>query len=197
MQLSTHRGQNFDSQSGPAAGRGGHAFWQFNCHFGRNLRVKTPEPLHFGNEIAKCAQRNERTLGIETRRSKPGTQLAQGEAPHMAKIVSLAAYKELQTPAPQTSHSHASSAFARAHWSNEEELTYRARILSLTKVELLEEMVTFQQKRTGLESLTPQMMLQGKILFAALERSAETQELQLLARSYRRHLEQELQAVIG
>lgn len=108
----------------------------------------------------------------------------------MAKIVSFAAYKELHT-------TPAKAALQRTHWSHEEELTYRAHILGLTKVQLLEEMVTFQQKRTALEALTPHMMLQGKILFAALERSAETQELQLLARSYRRHLEQELQGIAG
>lgn len=113
----------------------------------------------------------------------------------MAKIVSLAAFKELKLPPPPQNGALAQNQLARAHWSHEEELGYRARILGLSKVELLEEMVRFQQQRAGLESLTPELMLQGKILFAALERSAETQELQLLARSYRRHLEQELQTM--
>jgi hypothetical protein len=37
-----------------------------------------------------------------------------------------------------------------------------------------------------------EMMARGKYLFKALEERAETQELQLLARSYRRHLEHEM-----
>ena len=38
------------------------------------------------------------------------------------------------------------------------------------------------------------MMVRGQVLFKALEESAETQELRLLTRSYRRHLEFELTA---
>lgn len=69
---------------------------------------------------------------------------------------------------------------------------YHARILGMDKLELLEEMVRFQEERSKLGHLTAQMMLRGKILFKALENSAETQELKLLTRSYRRHLELEL-----
>jgi hypothetical protein len=36
------------------------------------------------------------------------------------------------------------------------------------------------------------MMARGKHLFKALEERAETRELQLLAKSYRRHLEHEM-----
>lgn len=73
-----------------------------------------------------------------------------------------------------------------------EELAYRARILSMTKVELLEEMVTFQEERKELGSLSHEMMIKGRHLFRALEEAADTQELKILSRSYRRHLEYEI-----
>jgi len=75
-----------------------------------------------------------------------------------------------------------------------EDLAYQAHILSLDKLELLEEMVRFQEERSKVGHLTLQMMSRGKLLFKALEESAETQELKLLTRSYRRHLEFELAA---
>jgi|GEM_PF-977708 len=73
-----------------------------------------------------------------------------------------------------------------------DDYAYRARILGMDKLELLEEMVRFQEERSALGHLTPEMMVRGKILFKALEDTAETHELQLLTRSYRRHLEFEL-----
>jgi hypothetical protein len=73
---------------------------------------------------------------------------------------------------------------------------YRQKILSFDKLELLEEMVRFQEERSRVGELTPTMMVRGKILFQALEESAETQELRLLTRSYRRHLEFELAAFL-
>ncbi|OFZ18950.1 MAG: hypothetical protein A2X94_13455 [Bdellovibrionales bacterium GWB1_55_8] len=69
---------------------------------------------------------------------------------------------------------------------------YKARILGMDKLELLEEMVAFQQERSSTGHLTLSMMIRGRILFKALEQNAETQELLLLTRSYRRHLEFEL-----
>jgi len=75
---------------------------------------------------------------------------------------------------------------------HEEELRYRAKILGMEKVELLEEMVRFQEERSQVGSLTPDMMKKGRHLFQALENSAETRELKILAGSYRRHLELEL-----
>jgi hypothetical protein len=72
--------------------------------------------------------------------------------------------------------------------------SYRLKILSFDKLELLEEMVRFQEERSRVGELTPTMMIRGKILFKALEETAETQELRLLTRSYRRHLEHELTA---
>ncbi len=62
----------------------------------------------------------------------------------------------------------------------------------MDKVNLLDEMVRFQEERSQKGHLTPQMMMRGKHLFRALERTAETQELKILTRSYRRHLEYEL-----
>lgn len=73
-----------------------------------------------------------------------------------------------------------------------EDHAYHARILSMDKLGLLEEMVRFQEERTTTGMLSAQMMIRGKHLFRALETSAETHELRLLARSYRRHLELEL-----
>lgn len=63
----------------------------------------------------------------------------------------------------------------------------------MNKIELLEEMVRFQEERTSKGGLNLTMMVRGKILFRALELHAETQELKLLASSYRRHLEHEIE----
>lgn len=75
----------------------------------------------------------------------------------------------------------------------EEEHAYAARILVMDKLELLEEMVRFQEERTRVGHLTLNMMTRGKLLFKALEQNAETNELRILTRSYRRHLEFEIQ----
>jgi hypothetical protein len=74
-----------------------------------------------------------------------------------------------------------------------EDHAYRAMILSMDKLELLEEMVRFQEERSAMGSLTLAMMIKGRHLFKALEETAETQELKILTRSYRRHLDFELQ----
>ena len=76
--------------------------------------------------------------------------------------------------------------------TRDEEYAYQARILGMDKLALLEEMVRFQQERSQKGELTVEMMARGKHLFKALEERAETQELKLLARSYRRHLDQEM-----
>jgi len=73
---------------------------------------------------------------------------------------------------------------------------YHARILSMNKVELLDEMMLFQQERSQLGHLSVEMMVRGQILFKALEKSAETKELHQLARSYRKHLQLELEAFL-
>ena len=76
--------------------------------------------------------------------------------------------------------------------AEKEDFAYHAKILSMDKLELLEEMDRFQEERTRLGELTAQMMVRGKHLFRALEQTAETQELRILTKSYRRHLEYEL-----
>lgn len=93
----------------------------------------------------------------------------------MSNVVSLRAYKALRD-------------------TDAEELTYRARILSMSKVELLEEMVRFQEERKTVGSLSPTLMLRGRHLFRALEECADSQELKILSRSYRRHLDYEIAA---
>jgi hypothetical protein len=80
----------------------------------------------------------------------------------------------------------------RALSDSDEELSYQARVLGMDKLALLEEMVSFQQERSRRGELTIEMMARGKHLFKALEERAETRELQLLAKSYRRHLEHEM-----
>ncbi len=69
---------------------------------------------------------------------------------------------------------------------------YQVRIGRMNKIELLEEMVRFQEERSSKGNLSLTMMVRGRILFSALERCAETDELRLLASSYRRHLEHEI-----
>jgi len=75
----------------------------------------------------------------------------------------------------------------------EAEWSYQSRILAMGKIELLEEMVRYQEERSRRPSRSALQMLQGQHLFSAIEKSAETQELRTLARSYRRHLTLELQ----
>ncbi len=73
---------------------------------------------------------------------------------------------------------------------------YTRKIQAMSKVELLEEMVRFQQKRSSLGHLTIDLMLKGQILFRAIEENAETEELTILSRSYRRHLDFELKEML-
>ncbi len=70
---------------------------------------------------------------------------------------------------------------------------YQRYVSGMTRLELLEEMVRFQEARTKAGTLTMAMMVRGKILFTALELVAETDELRILAGSYRRHLDHEIQ----
>ncbi len=70
---------------------------------------------------------------------------------------------------------------------------YQVLINRMSKMELLEEMVRFQEERSQRGRLSLTMMVRGRILFRALEVCAETSELRLLASSYRRHLEHEIE----
>lgn len=71
---------------------------------------------------------------------------------------------------------------------------YETMVKGMSKIELLEEMVKFQEERSRVGHLTPGMMVRGQVLFTALEVCAETEELKILTRSYKRHLAHELEA---
>ncbi len=110
-----------------------------------------------------------------------GTPLAQvrPEIMNNTNVVSLSEFRQFK-------------AHVQSRTPTPEEYEYQARILVMDKLELLEEMLRYQQERSTIGHLTPMMMIQGRSLFRALEEKSETQELRVLARSYRRHLEQEL-----
>jgi hypothetical protein len=74
---------------------------------------------------------------------------------------------------------------------NKEDLEYKKFLKSLDKLELLEEMVKFQEERSRVGVLTDSMIKRGIPLFQLLEDCAETHELRTLSRSYRRHLQEE------
>ena len=99
------------------------------------------------------------------------------EESFMGKVVSIAAARQIKD-------------------TESDDLGYQALLFSMDKLELLEEMVRFQEERSRAGHLTLSMMVRGKHLFRRLEESAETQELRLLSKSYRRHLEHELSAYL-
>lgn len=99
----------------------------------------------------------------------------------MSNVVSLKTYRDSRTPQDVQFIT--------------EEFAYRAKILSMDRVQLLEEMVRFQEERKAVGELTPAMMYRGRHLFRALEEAADSQELKILSRSYRRHLEYEIAAL--
>lgn len=70
---------------------------------------------------------------------------------------------------------------------------YQGKIDQMDKLDLLTEMMRFQEERSQKGTLTLPLIHKGKILFKALEHRAETKELRQLARSYNRHLECELE----
>ena len=76
--------------------------------------------------------------------------------------------------------------------AEESNSSYEAHIVKMDKLELLEEMMKFQESRSITGHLTLEMMTRGQILFKRLEEIAETEELKSLAHSYRRHLKFEL-----
>lgn len=94
----------------------------------------------------------------------------------MSNVISIRSYKALKD-------------------SDADALAYQAQILSMSKVELLEEMVRFQEERKSEGKLTSNLMFKGKYLFKALEECADSQELKILSRSYRRHLDYEIAAL--
>lgn len=68
---------------------------------------------------------------------------------------------------------------------------YSSFIYHLGKLDLLEEMVRFQERRSRDGNLSPEMMVEGKILFKALNEIAETEEMAILTKSYLNHLNYE------
>lgn len=76
------------------------------------------------------------------------------------------------------------------------DLAYEAKVLTMGKLELLEEMVHFQEERSRVGSLTLALIMRGIPLFKAIAASAETEELRILTTSYRRHLEHEMAVLL-
>jgi hypothetical protein len=73
------------------------------------------------------------------------------------------------------------------------DLSYQLKINAMDKTELLEEMVRFNEARARVGQMSLPLMVQGRILFRALELAAYTQELKILAGSYRRQLDHEIE----
>lgn len=80
-------------------------------------------------------------------------------------------------------------ALKREEAANEQ--AYQIYIDGMEKVDLLNELVAFQEERTREGKLTPGLLVRGRILFRALEATAESDALLALMRSYRKHLEYE------
>ncbi len=78
--------------------------------------------------------------------------------------------------------------------AQKEEPEYQARIAQMDKLELLDEMVRFQEERSAAGGLNIRLMTHGQHLFKLLEARAETGELRELARTYGKHLQLELKA---
>lgn len=70
--------------------------------------------------------------------------------------------------------------------------TYQARIDSMSKGELMEEIVRFQEQRKRNGGLTEEAIINGMILFKAMESKAETTDLKIFSKVYQRHLSYEL-----
>jgi hypothetical protein len=70
---------------------------------------------------------------------------------------------------------------------------YRQQLNSMENLELLGEMVRFQEDRSRVGELTNEMIARGIVLFVELEKKVETQELRLIVKSYLRHLRFEME----
>lgn len=80
---------------------------------------------------------------------------------------------------------------AGRRYGKTEAAKWEQKFQGMDKLELLEHMVGYQERRAAAGEFPKEMIAEGVALFGALERSAETEELRLLTRSYRRHLEYE------
>lgn len=85
-------------------------------------------------------------------------------------------------------------AFKLSKLIDTEELAYQAKLLDMSKQELLEEMVRFQEERKAAGVMDLAMMTRGKHLFKMLYEQADSAELKILSLSYRKHLEYEIAA---
>lgn len=74
---------------------------------------------------------------------------------------------------------------------------YEGLLKRMDKLELIEEMVRFQEWRARTGELTEEMIAKGIPLFKALHNAAETYELSLLTKSYIKHLEHESKELHG
>jgi hypothetical protein len=74
---------------------------------------------------------------------------------------------------------------------------YRTKVLGMDKLSLLEEMVRFQEERSCSPCLTPDMIGRGLVLFSALQKTSESDELRHMTRTYRKHLEKERAVLMG
>lgn len=67
----------------------------------------------------------------------------------------------------------------------------------MDKLELLEEMVAFQEERAKIGHLTLELCVKGIPLFEALTKSSETEDLRKLTSSYVKHLKYEAEHSFG
>jgi len=68
---------------------------------------------------------------------------------------------------------------------------YESTVAQMEKVTLLDEMIRFQDEQMKSKELTREQLIRGRILFQALLRSAETDELRKLSGDYKTRLEDE------
>jgi len=73
---------------------------------------------------------------------------------------------------------------------------YYRKIQSLEKSDLLKEMIQFQAKRSEHYHLAYQMVLQGQILFQAIEEKAVSTVLKKFAHAYHKNLKLELKMIL-
>lgn len=69
---------------------------------------------------------------------------------------------------------------------------YRYRLRNMSKNELLEEMVSFQEESSQLKTPTIRLASCGYYLYRMLKVVADTEELRILSRSYYKHLEYQI-----
>lgn len=69
--------------------------------------------------------------------------------------------------------------------------TYEAKIEKMDMIQVMQEMVEFQQIRTKTGHLTIELIRKGLPLFKRLMDSATTDELRVFASSYYKHLQKE------